>query len=357
VPDFDTRHDITAEALPLLVDGRNILCIGVWNNQFDLDDLVLAVRLSVAGATIDNCPGVYNPDQTDTDTDGAGDDCDDDDDGDGWLDGADNCPLVPNLDQLDTDTDGAGDDCDDDDDDDGILDDGDSSGTIGDGRCTGGNTVGCDDNCRLHANGTQLDTDSDAYGDACDVDDDNDGYADGADNCPLVFNPYQVDTDTDGTGDLCDNDDDDDTVSDGSDNCPLHDNLGQADGDSDGAGDACDCLPGDNQSWLAPDTIDTLTLSQAVPPDPTTTLQWLAPAEPGAVSVWYDTLRATDPSDFAGAVCKESNGTGTSTQDTDTPPAGQAFYYLIRGENTCGSGWENMGRDSTGASRSGVSCP
>jgi hypothetical protein len=59
----------------------------------------------------DNCPGVFNPDQTDTDADGLGDLCDSDDDNDGILDVADNCPIVANPDQADSNHDGIGDAC------------------------------------------------------------------------------------------------------------------------------------------------------------------------------------------------------------------------------------------------------
>lgn len=138
----------------------------------------------------DNCPLVFNPDQTDADGDGAGDACDSDDDNDGVGDVQDNCPLVPNADQADADGDGVGDICDVDDDSDGAED------TI--------------DNCPGTPN-DQADADGDGVGDACDPfpndpmnDVDMDGIGGDVDNCPVIANPDQADSDGDGLGDACD---------------------------------------------------------------------------------------------------------------------------------------------------------
>jgi MYXO-CTERM domain-containing protein len=62
---------------------------------------------------IDNCPGHFNPDQSDVNGDGKGDVCDADSDGDGVPNALDNCPLTANPDQSDSDHDGKGDACDD----------------------------------------------------------------------------------------------------------------------------------------------------------------------------------------------------------------------------------------------------
>ena len=91
---------------------------------------------------IDNCPYVYNPDQTNSDGDSRGDACD-------------NCPFIDNENQADSDMDGIGDVCD---------------------RCP-----------------------QDPLNDI-----DNDGVCGNIDNCPNIYNPDQADSDGDGIGDECD---------------------------------------------------------------------------------------------------------------------------------------------------------
>ena len=205
----------------------------------------------------------------DIDCDGVDDNADTDDDGDTIGDSVDNCPRISNPSQTNTDNDQRGDDCENDDDGDGIPDDGDRSGIVGDKFCDTTFRSLCDDNCRLTPNHFQDDIDDDGIGDECD-DSDADGVLDSVDNCLYSRNTSQNDFDNDTIGDACDVDDDNDGICDkggpsfpgdpgappsgcpsSADNCPRVANSSQTDSDGDGRGDACDTCP------TAADTGDT----------------------------------------------------------------------------------------------------
>jgi hypothetical protein len=225
------------------------------------------------GTRLDNCPTVYNPDQTNSDGDRQGDACD-------------NCPNLKAASQNDADKDGIGDLCDacTDTDRDGLGNPGFPAGTCPVDNCpTVGNPAQQDgdqdgsgdacDNCLAVFNPKQVDADLDGIGDACDpcMDADLDGFGDPGfpsnacrpDNCPDVYNPGQGDTDRDGRGDACDSctDTDQDGYGDPGfaastcpmDNCPHIANPAQTDSDHDGVGDVCDlCMDMDHDGFGDP---------------------------------------------------------------------------------------------------------
>jgi len=134
-----------------------------------------------------------------------------------------------------------------------------------------------------------------------------------------------------------------DGVSDSADDCPGLFNPSQQDSDQDGPGDACDCAPLDAGVSLLPGDIGpTLRFVDA------DSLQW----QPIPQAVTYDVYRgACGPGQTPAYnhVCLQP-GVGAATfTDTDAPPPGAVFYYLVTGRNCFGEG--TAGPDSAGNPR------
>ncbi|MEW5806695.1 MAG: hypothetical protein AB1756_05030 [Acidobacteriota bacterium] len=137
----------------------------------------------------------------------------------------------------------------------------------------------------------------------------------------------------------------------------THIEIRKWDDDNDGIYGPSDCDDSNPEVWAIPGEALDLRLTHSSETG-ITTLTWNPPSDPGATSVFYDTIRSTDPSDFSSdASCIESDGSDATSSDSDMPPDGKVFYYLIRAENECPDGQGSMGKDSSGNERTALPCP
>jgi len=122
-----------------------------------------------------------------------------------------------------------------------------------------------------------------------------------------------------------------------------------ADDDNDGVINLQDCAPQNPDAWSEPSAALDLRVSTSADDN----LTWTAPGQPGTNLVKYDVLRADGPDGFQDATCVATDQPETHATDEETPGPGEAFHYLVRSRNACGT---NLGADSDGGSRSGEAC-
>jgi hypothetical protein len=138
------------------------------------------------------------------------------------------------------------------------------------------------------------------------------------------------------------------------------DPTGTNEGDADHDGfSVCqgDCNDADATLWSPPSDVQNLMVDFSAATG-VTTLTWSPPANPGGnASPVYDTLSSFSRSDFgAGGSCVLGNGPDTtSTLTTPTLAVGQALYFLVRAESSCGAG--PLGFNSAGTAIAGRNCP
>jgi hypothetical protein len=144
-------------------------------------------------------------------------------------------------------------------------------------------------------------------------------------------------------------DEDTDGIDDCLDNCPAAANAGQMDMDVDGAGDLCDCAPADATASRVPIEVGALTLTDS-------TLCW------EGNETYYDVawgiaadLRAAGNTDSAACLIDDVIG-NTTPDNVVQPNMGIVHYFMVRGQNVCGSG--TYGSSDLGAPRQPLSgCP
>jgi hypothetical protein len=171
------------------------------------------------------------------------------------------------------------------------------------------------------------------------IDFDGDGIYNSADNAPLEYNPSQSDSDLDGVPDVVDV-------------CPTLPGTDMTDTDGDGAGDACDCASDDPTLRFVP----TDEFAYAVKPtkvewNPLTTFTAGSATRFDVVRGWLHDL----PNGWDAATCLASETGDSYVEDTETLPAGEGVWYLVRPRNACGTA--SYGTTSSNESRDPQACP
>ena len=116
----------------------------------------------------------------------------------------------------------------------------------------------------------------------------------------------------------------------------------------------CDCAPADPGSFAVPDEIEGVSfLTEGE------TLIWTSLASSSGSATSYEVYRELENGGPAGSSpggsCASPPPTGTVFVDSEVPPIGTAWRYLVRGRNACGAG--TWGSASNGTPRPVGNCP
>jgi len=129
--------------------------------------------------------------------------------------------------------------------------------------------------------------------------------------------------------------------------------LGPADADGDGRDNLADCRPEDPTVFASPGEVSNTMFGAD-----RLTLSWSSAAPTAGSATQHQVLRglvAELPVGGASDSCIVAGTLASSVTDSDVPPAGAAFWYLVRAENACGIG--TYGATSGGSPRVGAACP
>jgi PKD repeat protein len=147
---------------------------------------------------------------------------------------------------------------------------------------------------------------------------------------------------------LFENDADGDGVADGFDNCPATINPGQLNNDTDPRGDSCDCAPFDPQIYRRPGSAGGLDFADEV------RLRW----DPVEQATSYNLFRGSYQPQMVKVYNHACHGAHLILPefiDSDAPPLGVIYYYLVAGENCFGQG--SLGTATPPSLRPPATCP
>ena len=129
--------------------------------------------------------------------------------------------------------------------------------------------------------------------------------------------------------------------------------LGPADADGDGRDNLADCRPDDPGVFAAPGEVSGLGFDSD-----RSTLSWTSAAATAGSATVHQVVRGLVsqlPVGGASDACLAVGTLASSVTDSELPPVDDAFWYLVRARNACGTG--SYGTASDGTPRLAVVCP